>query len=155
MIVTLSAVHRQSEECFPGMLHSILKPDVAIVAKPISDQKAGRPQGCGIERGDFIGGQHLMDHAIVRLIRVRRFNNPIAPAPDVRLAFPDLGIVARPIAVAPDIHPMTPPSFPIARTGQQIFDDLEIMPIGGLLGKICEFLRCWRHANQIHVDPPQ
>ena len=137
------------------MLHGILQPDVAVVAEPVSNQEAGRPQCGGIERGDLVGGQHFLDHSVVGLVRVRGFDDPVAPAPDVRLAFPHLGIVPRPVAVAPDVHPMPTPAFAMAGAGQQIFHDREVTLFSGLRGVLRQFLRCWRNPDQIHVDPPE
>ena len=71
---------------------------------------------------EFVGGQHLDDHLVVGLVGVERFDDPIAPPPDVRLALAHLRRVAVPIAVAPDVHPVPAPALAVVRTGQQAID---------------------------------
>src|SRR5207244_2698220 len=96
-----------------GVLDGAVEPDVAIELEPVADQKAGRSQHLRIGRGNLVAGQHLLDHAIVRLVLVDRFDDPVAPAPDVWLAVADLGAVAGPVAVAPYVHPVPAPALAV------------------------------------------
>ena len=64
------------------------------------------------------------DHAVVALVGVERLDDPVAPAPDVRLAVAHLLAPAGPVAVAPDVHPVPAPALAVPRDRQQPIDDL-------------------------------
>ena len=155
VIMTLGAIQGQPEESLAGMFHRCLQPDVAIVAKPVSNEEPRGPERVGIQRGNLIRREHLDNHAVVRLVGIYRFDDPIAPAPNVGLAFPDLGAVPRPVAVTPDVHPMPAPSFPVAGTGEQSLHNLCIPLVGRLRRELLQLRRRGRDADEVQVEPSQ
>src|SRR3954468_18089161 len=105
--MTPAAFERQSKKRLRGMFDSIEHPDIAVELVPVASEESRRPQDVGVTWRQLVSGQHLSHHLVVARVTVQRFDNPIAPSPDVPLAVPNL--IDRPapvpIAVAPDIHP--------------------------------------------------
>ena len=67
----------------------------------------------------LVGGQHEADHLVVRQVGIERFDDPIAPVPQVPGAVAVLVAQAPRVAVAPHIHPVSGPAFPVARVVEQ------------------------------------
>ena len=95
-------------------------------------------------------GEHLLDHPVVGLVRVERLDDPVAPPPDVRLALADLRLVAVPVAVPPDVHPVPAPALAVLRRGEQAIDDRLVVR-----QLVAQLLRRRRQADQIEIDAPQ
>ena len=109
----------------------------------------------GSSGAEFVAGQHLDDHLVVGLVGVERFDDPVAPAPDVRLALADFGAVTVPVAVSPDIHPVPAPALAIMRAVEQPIDDL-LVGVGRFVGqKSLHFGARRRQADQVEIDAPQ
>src|SRR6185503_5927501 len=87
---------------------------------------------------------------------VERFDQPIAPMPDVLLAVAQFFAQPIPIAVTPDIHPMTRPTFAVPRVVEETLHDFRVTIVrgeirlggGALLGS-------GRQADQIEVESSQ
>ena len=155
VVVAARAIHRRREECLRGVLDRLLEPGIAAEAVPVAHEEARGPQGLGVLRGDLVAREHLDDHAVVGLVRVEALDDPIAPAPDVRLAVAHLCFPAVPVAVAPDVHEVTPPALAVAWVGQQAVDDL-LVRIGGRIGQEgLQFLEGGREADQVDGHAPQ
>ena len=65
VLMTFGAVQSQPKEGFAGVLHGLLQPNVAVIAKPVPDQKSSGPERAGIKRSEFIRRQHLDNHPVV------------------------------------------------------------------------------------------
>ena len=155
MVMTTGTIHRDTQERLTRVFHRVVEPDVAIETEVVADQEPCGPQRLRIFGADFVSGQHLQDHLIVALIGIQRFDDPIAPAPDMGLAFADLGPISVPVAVTPDIHPMPSPPFPVLGAGQQPVDHLRIGIRGRITLEIQHFLTRGWQANQIEIDAAQ
>src|SRR5439155_26537929 len=90
-------------------------------------------------------------------VPVQRFDDPVAPAPDMRLAVTDLAAVAPagPVAVTPDVHPVAAPALAVLRTLEKAIDDLLVSFRVAITEKGVQFLGCRRQADQIEVDAAQ
>ena len=75
-----------AQERLGGVFDGVFQPDVAIELVPVADQEAGGAQSLPIARVGLVGGQHGDDHPVVGHVVIERFDDPIAPPPDVRLA---------------------------------------------------------------------
>ena len=104
------------------MFDCVVEPNVAIEFEPIADKESGGAKRVGVVRRQLVAGQHLHDHTVVTDVAIERFDNPIAPAPDVWLAFADFRPVAVPVAVPPDIHPVAAPAFSVRGRSEQAID---------------------------------
>src|ERR1044071_2726914 len=61
----------------------------------------------------LVSRQHKSNHFVVRNVSVERFNDPIAPMPDMFLAVSVVFAKTIGIGVSPYIHPMPTPSFTV------------------------------------------
>ena len=144
VVMALRAADRDAEERLRRVFDGVFQPLFAAEHFVVPHEKAGRAQGIGVFRGELVGSQHLGEHLVVGLVAIEGFHDPIAPAPDVRLAVANLSAVrpAGPIAVAPDIHPMACPTFAMPGIIEQAFDNYLI----GIRGTVGEegalFVRC-------------
>src|SRR5207248_2393435 len=110
------------EEGLGRVLDGGLEPDVPVVLEPVPHEVAGGTQRLRVAGRGLVGGEHLDDHAIVTLVLIERLDDPVAPVPDVGLALADLGAIAVPVAVPPDVHPVSPPALTVPGAGQQTID---------------------------------
>ena len=154
VVVALRATDGDAKECLRRVFDGVFQPLLAAEQFEVTSEKPGCAQGIGVFRRQLIGGQHLHEHPVVGLVAIEGFHDPIAPAPDVRLAVADLPTVrpAGPVAVAPDIHPMTSPTLTVPRIIQQALDHL-LIGIGRTVGeKGALLVRRRRETDQIEVD---
>jgi hypothetical protein len=95
--------------------------------------EAGGADGVGVAGGEFIAGEHLLDHAVVGFVLGEAVDGPIAPAPDVAGAVADLAgfAVAVPVGVAPDVEPVAAPAFGVLGAFKELVDD-EFVGVGAL-----------------------
>src|SRR5262249_36113683 len=134
----------------------ILQPDVTVEPEPVAHQKPGRAQRLWIGRRDFVARQHLEDHPVVAFIIVQRLDDPVAPAPDVAPAAPYfVGAAPIPIAVAPDVHPVTAPSLAILRARQKLIYHLLIGILGAIGQKRVDLLPSGWDSDQVEIHPSQ
>ena len=118
-------------------------------------QEPGRPQRVGIGRGEFIRREHLANHLVVGFVGGEGIDDPVAPAPDIRLALTDFVGVAIPVAVPPDIHPVPGPALGVLGPGEQLVDH-PLVGGGRVIGqKRIEFSAGRRQAEQIERHPSQ
>ena len=155
MVVTPGAIERDAQKGLACVFDRVVEPRITIEEVPIASQITGGSYRLGVTRRDLIGGQHLHDHAIVGLVIIQGLDDPVSPSPDMRLALADLGAMAIPIAVSPDIHPVTSPAFSVLRTAKELIDH----GFPGMRGIVVEkgLHLCggrWK-ANQIDVDSSQ
>ena len=75
--------------------------------------------------------------------------------PDVLLRVTDFGSQAPPIAITPDIHPMTSPTFAVLRTVEQSRDDFLIRFRRIVFHECIELLASRRQTDQIERHTPQ
>src|SRR5262249_330274 len=89
-------------------------------------------------------------------IFVQRLDDPVAPVPDVALAVPYfVGAASIPIAVAPDVHPVTSPALAILRARQKLIHDLLIGILGAIGQKRVDLLASGWDADQVEIHPSQ
>jgi hypothetical protein len=146
VVVALGAVDRQTQERLARMFDRTVEPGRTIEEIVVTGEEAGRPYDVGIVRRQFVTGQHLLDHPIVALVGVERFDNPVAPMPEMLLAVTELFAEAIPIGVPPDIHPVTRPAFPMPLTAQQFVDDA----FPGTI--VLQLFDSGRQADQVEVE---
>ena len=157
VIVAAATLQREAQERLTGVFDEIEHPDVAVELVPVPPDEAGRGQSRHVGRGNFISGQHLDQHPVVRLVVVERIDDPVSPPPDVTLAVPDLvdRAAAIPVGVPPDIHPMPSPTLAVLRPLQQIIDHSFVVARFGAGRERTQFVARWRQADQIEMNSPQ
>ena len=157
VIVAVGAVERQAEERFARVLDGVFHPLVVVEGVPVAHQVAGGHEVRVVLRGDLIGGDHVHHHAVVAFIGVQRFHDPIAPAPDLRRAVPDIRHrpPAVPIAVPPHVHPMPRPAFAVVRAGEQVINDPFVSVTGRIIQERMQLFAARRQADQVEIDAPQ
>src|SRR5262249_52887376 len=97
------------------MLDIVAHPLMWVKCVPVASEIARGDRGLVVARRDLVGGEHLHHHAVVTLVGVERLDNPIAPAPDLWGAVPNIGHVPPPvpIAVTPHVHPVPAPALAV------------------------------------------
>ena len=90
VVVAFGAVERQSEKRLADVFDRVLHPLVAIEEEVVAGQVTGGTQLPEIVRGELVGGEHQSDHFIVGRVGIERFDDPVAPMPDVLLAISQL-----------------------------------------------------------------
>ena len=117
VIVAMRAVKREAKKRFAGVFHDVAHPLIRVERVPVSGQIAGGHARLVIIGRHFVRGEHFDDHAVIALVCVQRADDPVAPTPNLRRAIPHIGHVttAIPVRVAPDIHPVPPPTLAILR----------------------------------------
>ena len=155
--MTASAFEGQSQESGRGVLHDVAEPDIPVEEIPIAGEIACGTHHRGIVRRQFIAGNHLHNHPVVRLVLVQRFHGPVAPTPDMPLRIADLVAltVSVPVRISPDVEPVTAPALAIAGALQQLADNLIVGLRIVAYGECGDLLRCWRQSGKVHVDAPQ
>ncbi len=134
VIVTAGTIERHSQERLAQVLDGVVQPDIAIEAIPIAGQVTGCSQRGRIGGRKLVAGQHVDNHAIIAAVGIERFDDPIAPVPDVRLAIAHFLAIAGPIGVAPYVHPMAGPALSILRPRKQGFDNA-LVSVRRLIGQ--------------------
>ena len=86
VVVALGAVECEADERLTCVLDGGIKPGGAIEEIVVTCEETSGSNRLGIFRYEFVGGEHFQNHAVVALVFVQRFHNPIAPMPDVLLA---------------------------------------------------------------------
>ena len=152
VVVALGAVERQAQEALGNVLDRLVHPRRAVEEKPIAGEEPGGAQLGEIVGGDLIGGKHQPHHLVVAGVGVERFDDPVAPVPDVLLAVAELIPQAPPIGVAPHVHPVAPPALAMARIGKESIDE-GLVPVGGIVGQDrLQFLRLRWQAEEIEME---
>ena len=123
VVVAASAPQGQSQKCLRGMVDCVLHPFFAAQQLEIPRKVSRGSDGIRVLRPGFVRREHRHDHAVVRLVAIERLDDPVAPVPDMRLAVADLLSPSSPVAVPPNVHPMSSPALAVLRTGQQLVDD--------------------------------
>ena len=157
VIMAARALDRQTQKGGSGVFHRLLQPDVAVEPVPTTGQVAGGADDVRVAGSQLVTREHLQHHAIVTLVLIDRFDDPIPPAPQVAVAVADLvGFCpAVPVAVAPDVHPVAPPAFAVTGTAQQPVHH-SFVGLVGIVGQ--EGSRLFggrRQAGQVQKDTPQ
>jgi len=157
VIVALRTIQRQAQKRLASVFDKILLPRFVIPLEPAADKISRRGKSQLIVGHDFIRGQHLNNHAIVALVGTDRTDDPVTPTPDHRITVHDVGhrTATIPIAVTPDVHPVTGPPLAISGRRQKPFDHA-LVRIRRILGKkVPQLVRRRWHANQVEIHPPQ
>ena len=134
VVVALGTVEREPEESLGDVLDRLVHPRGAVEEKPVAGEEPGGPQLGEIVGGDFVGGEHQPHHLVIAGVGVERFDDPVAPMPDVLLTVAELIPQAPPIGVAPHVHPVTPPALAMAGIGEKSIDE-GLVPLGGSVGE--------------------
>ena len=152
VVVALGAVEREPEESLGDVLDRLVHPRGAVEEKPVAGEEPGGAQLGEIVGGDLVGGEHQPHHLVVAGVGVERFDDPVAPVPDVLLAVAELIPQAPPIGVAPHVHPVAPPALAMAGIGDEPVDE-GLVPIGGIVGEDRrELLRLRGEAEEIEME---
>ena len=152
VVVALGAVERQPEESLGNVLDRLVHPRRAVEEKPVAGEEPGGSQFGEIVGGDLVGGEHQPHHLVVAGVGVERFDDPIAPVPDVLLTVAELIPQAPPIGVAPHVHPVAPPALTMAGIGKKPIDE-GLVPVGGSVGEDRgELLRLRGKADKIEME---
>ena len=122
VVVTLDTANCQTEKCLRRVFDRVPNPLFATVGVPVPNEETGGSQVAGVKWHDLVAGQHLHDHLLVTFVGIQRFDDPISPVPDVLLAKADFAAMSVPIAVTPNVQPVSPPPLAVMRTGQQTID---------------------------------
>ena len=146
VVVALRAVQRQPEEGLAGVLDRVVEPRGAVEEVVVSREESGRADRLGVAGCEFVGGEHLGDHAIVGPVLVERLDDPIAPVPEVFLAVAELVAESIPIGVAPHVHPVPRPALAVLGTGEQLLDDRFVRL------RVAELLCGRRQTDEIEVE---
>ncbi len=155
MVMASGAIERRSQERLGRVLDRKIEPHVAIELVPVPHQKTGGPHRRRIVRRQFVAGQHFDDHLVVGLVGIEPFDDPVAPAPDVRLTLANLRSKSIPVAVPPDVHPVPSPALAIMRAVEQAVDHF-VIRVGRIVNQESLHLAARRRqADQIEVHAPQ
>ena len=109
-------------------------------------------QVVGVAGAGLVGGEHLDDHPVVGHVAVERFDDPVAPSPDVGLALAHLGAEAVPVAVAPDVHPVPPPALAVLRARQEPVDDRLVGGVAGIGHEAADIFGDGQQPGQVERD---
>ena len=123
VVVAFRAVHREAEEGLARVLDHVVHPGRAVEEIVVACEEAGGAEGGGVGGREFVAGELLDHHAVVALVGIERFHDPVAPVPDVLLAVPELRAEAPPVAVTPEVHEVSAPALAVVRAGEQALDD--------------------------------
>ena len=137
------------------MLDGVVQPAIAVELVPVPREEPGGAERLGVVGLGLVGGEHLDDHPVVALVGVERLDDPVAPAPDVGLALADLLLVAVPVAIPPDVHPVPPPALAILRAVEEAIDHLLVGVIGGVGEEGEPLFGGGDQADQVEVDPAE
>ena len=139
------------------MLHVAAHPVIGIQCIPVSNQIAGSDIRFRITWVDFVGREHLSDHLVVTRIGVEGLDDPIAPAPNLWSAVPNVGYIpsAEPVCIPPNIHPVPSPAFCVHGRSEQFIDDLFVIFLGRISREIGEGLWARWQPDKVEVDSPQ
>ena len=93
---------------------------------------------------------------IVTNVLIERLDNPVSPAPDMFGAASHLIVdLARPVRIAPYVHPVAAPPLAVLRTGQQSVNNV-LVCVWRIIGKkLVELQRGWRQPDQIYIRSTQ
>ena len=83
VVVAFGAIERQPQERLADMLHGLVEPLVAVEEKVVPGQKTGGPQLLEVVGVRFVGGEHEADHLVIGQVGIERFDDPVAPVPQV------------------------------------------------------------------------
>ena len=119
VVVAFGAIERQPQERLADMLHGLVEPLVAVEEKVVPREETSGPQLLEVVGVRFVGGEHEADHLVIGQVGIERLDDPITPVPQVPRAVAVLVAEAPRVAVAPHVHPMTGPAFPVARVFEQ------------------------------------
>ena len=157
VVMALCASHRHPEEALESVLHRVFQPLLPGEHLVVPHQEPRRTQCTRIFWRDLIRRDHLRQHAVVGLVLVQGFHDPIAPSPDVRLRIPHLVAIRppRPVAVTPDVHPVPPPTLPMPRIHQQPLHQTFIGTRSIVFQKRPALGRRGIQSHQIHEDSAQ
>lgn len=142
VIVAFAAIERHSEHGFEGVLDGFIKPAGAVELEVLAGKEAGGPQALGIGRMQFVGCQHVLQHLVVTGVFIQRLDDPVAPVPDVFLRIADFCAEAPPVAVAPDVHPVSAPAFAVLRRCEEPIDDPSLRSRRWVRQKLLLFFEC-------------
>ena len=155
VIMAAGAADGDSQEGLPGVVDHVLHPLLAAEQLEVPREISGGAEGIQILGAVLVGGEHLDDHAIVRLVLVERFDDPVAPVPDMGLTVADLLAPAGPVAVPPDVHPVPPPTLAVSRAGQQAIHDL-LISVGVLvIEERIQLVGSGWESGQVEIEPSQ
>ena len=156
VLVVMTPRARQSNphKGLRGVLHYVVHPLVALV-KIMPGEISRCAQGGSVLRHRLVCREHLEHHTIVFLVRIQRLHDPVAPMPYVPLTFAQRLLVARPVAVAPNVHPVPAPAFAVGGMCQQFVHHPFIGSGGSVLEKRRPLFRRGRQPDEIKVNPPQ
>ena len=106
------------------MVDGVFHPGLAAQELVVANKKPGGAEGVLVGWCDFIRGQHQRDHPVVRHIAIQRLDNPVTPAPDMRLRIADLATIipAGPVGVAPDVHKVASPALAVGGACEEAVD---------------------------------
>jgi hypothetical protein len=152
VVVAFGAVDGEAEERFAEMFDGFFEPLVAIEEEEIAGEVACGAEFGGICGVEFIGGEHFANELIVGGIGVERFDDPVAPMPEIFLAIAELVIEAPPVAVAPDIHVVARPAFAVARIMEEAFGGLGVGIGVGIGEEGVDFFAGGREADEIEEE---
>ena len=115
--MALAAVQCQPEERLARVFDQIFLPCFVVPFEPASNKVSGRDDVLIIGRQQLIRRQHFDDHLMVGFVLVQRLHDPVFPSPDHGIAVHHIGhgSAAIPVAITPDVHPVSSPAFTMLR----------------------------------------
>ncbi len=148
VVVALGAVHGETHESLGGVLNGGIQPSGAVEKVVVAGEEARGPEGLRVVWGQFVGGQHFLNHAVEALVGVERLHDPVAPTPNVLLAVAELLAKAVPVGVAPDVHPVPGPPFTVLGIAEKFVHDG--LPRSGVL----QLFAGGRKADEVEIESP-
>ena len=145
-------VHCDAEKRLGCMVDGVFHPGLAAQELIVTDKKPGGAEGVLVGWCDFIRGQHQRNHPVVRHIAIQRLDNPVTPAPDMRLRIADLATIipAGPVGVAPDVHKVASPALAVCGTCEEAVDEAFVGIRAGVAKKSRTLSRGWREPRDVH-----
>ena len=131
------------------MLDHVIEPVVSVEEIEVPREETGSPQPLDVARGNFVGSEHVDDHAVVTEIVVEGLDDPVSPPPDALLAVSHLLAESEPVGVPPDVHPVSSPPLAVMGALQQAVDDLRVGSGGLVREELVKLLAGGGEADQV------
>ena len=119
VIMALGTIKSQADKGLCCMFYCSVQPGSAVKEVVVAGEKTRGPDSTRVGGGQFVSGQHFLNHAVVALVVVEGLYNPVTPTPNVLLAVSKLFIETVPIRITPDVHPVTGPALTVLGAGEE------------------------------------
>ena len=157
VVVAMGAVEGEAEKGLGRVLDGLAHPLVGIQGVPVPHEIARGDARMVVPGTDLVRRQHFTPHLIVALVRVQAGHDPVPPPEHLRGAVPHVGDVTspEPVGIAPDIHPVARPAFPVVGRRQEPVHDPRVGRIRGIGEERVQLVARGRVTHEVDVHAAQ